>query len=128
MKTYDDSMARQFGELLDQLEAQLRASVQGRQQMDTADADATAHEVADQKDLASRDAESLVQQAQLDHAAAELQQVQAARHRLDLKEYGHCLDCGEAIDLRRLTALPAARHCAQCQARHESAHSPSGAH
>lgn len=125
MKTYDNSMARQFGDLLDQREAELRALAQGSQDLGDAQAQAVAHEVSDQKDAAARSADNAVLQAQSDHATQELQLVQAARLRLELKEYGRCLECGEAIDVRRLTAMPAAPYCTQCQTRHETTHAVS---
>ena len=42
--------------------------------------------------------------------------VEAALHRLDIGRYGDCADCGEPIGLQRLLVLPAAEHCAACQA------------
>ncbi len=126
MKTYDPGMARQFSELLDQREAQLRALLPGNQDLGLAEADG--HEVVDQKDAAARDAQSTVQQAQTDHAAHELRLVEEARHRLQAGGYGQCLECGEAMDVLRLTAMPAAALCTPCQARHERAHADAHTH
>jgi DnaK suppressor protein len=51
--------------------------------------------------------------------------VLAALTRLANTTYGRCLDCGEAIDLRRLNALPTAAYCTACQALHEQGKSSS---
>lgn len=51
---------------------------------------------------------------------AEIQEVEAALHRLDAGLYGDCSDCAEPIALQRLLIQPAARRCAWCQARHEA--------
>ena len=60
-----------------------------------------------------------VDEAKAEHAGDELMRVLAARHRLQDHSYGLCVACGEAIDLRRLNALPAASYCVACQAIHE---------
>ena len=46
----------------------------------------------------------------------EIRLVEAALHRLGIGRYGDCADCGEPIGLQRLLVLPAAEHCAACQA------------
>jgi RNA polymerase-binding protein DksA len=58
-------------------------------------------------------------QADLSRDAAELREIEAARHRLDEGSYGICADCGAAISFQRLQAEPAAARCVECQARHE---------
>ena len=52
---------------------------------------------------------------------SEIRQIDAAIARIDAGEYGTCLDCGQAIDPRRLAALPFAVHCTGCAAQHEGA-------
>ncbi len=44
----------------------------------------------------------------------EIQRIDAALARIDQGEYGECIDCGEAIDPRRLAADPAAALCLAC--------------
>ena len=78
--------------------------------------------VTDFKDIAAEQSRDVVDQVQADHAAHELEQVLVALQRVEDGSYGQCLDCGEAIDERRLTALPAAAYCVACQAVHEHAH------
>ena len=60
-----------------------------------------------------------VDQADLSRDAAELQDIAAARRRLDDGSYGICVDCGVAIGFERLHAEPEAARCIDCQARHE---------
>ena len=51
----------------------------------------------------------------------ELDEIEAAQTRLEAGRFGVCEDCGGAIPLARLRAMPTARHCLGCQARHEAA-------
>ena len=45
--------------------------------------------------------------------------VEHALHKFDDGTYGLCEACGARIDRARLEALPQARYCLDCQARHE---------
>jgi len=49
----------------------------------------------------------------------ELDEIHAAQARLETGSFGVCEDCGGAIPLPRLRAVPWARHCLGCQARDE---------
>ncbi|MBM5811350.1 MAG: TraR/DksA family transcriptional regulator [Gammaproteobacteria bacterium] len=49
-------------------------------------------------------------------AAAEIAQINRALSRLDQGNYGRCSRCGEAIDERRLRALPYSDRCIRCAA------------
>ena len=49
----------------------------------------------------------------------ELDEIQAAQARLETGSFGVCEDCGGAIPLPRLRAVPWARHCLGCQAKDE---------
>jgi len=49
----------------------------------------------------------------------ELDDIQAAQARLETGSFGVCEDCGGAIPLPRLRALPWARHCLGCQVKDE---------
>lgn len=44
----------------------------------------------------------------------ELGRIEQALKRLEKGEYGYCLECGEAIDPRRLAVDPAATRCIEC--------------
>jgi RNA polymerase-binding transcription factor DksA len=51
----------------------------------------------------------------------ELDELEAARRRLEAGAFGACEDCGGSIPLARLRAHPAARYCLPCQHRREAA-------
>jgi RNA polymerase-binding transcription factor DksA len=57
--------------------------------------------------------------AEVRHALAELNEVEAALARIRAGTYGDCRDCGEPIALARLSAYPTAMRCLACQERHE---------
>jgi len=57
--------------------------------------------------------------AEVRHALAELNEVEAALARMRAGTYGECRDCGEPIALARLSAYPTAMRCLACQQRHE---------
>ena len=44
----------------------------------------------------------------------EVQEIRGALARIEAGRYGLCAECGEAIDERRLDALPYATHCIDC--------------
>jgi DnaK suppressor protein len=46
--------------------------------------------------------------------AGELRRIDAALHRLEQGEHGWCVECGEAIDPKRLEIDPAAPRCRDC--------------
>lgn len=46
--------------------------------------------------------------------AAELRRIDAALNRLAQGEYGYCVECGEAIEEKRLAIDPPAPRCAAC--------------
>lgn len=71
--------------------------------------------VQDFKELAAEESRVEMDDVALARAALARRQVMAALQRLDEGSYGVCLACGEAIDARRLEALPAAALCRSCQ-------------
>lgn len=117
MKTYDSSQAPRFAQLLAQREQDLCALLRARDAL----GDARQEAVTDFKDLAAEESAGIVDEAQAEQAAQELEQVLAAQARLRDGKYGSCLQCGEPIDLRRLELLPATPNCTGCQATHEPA-------
>ncbi|MFH2068630.1 MAG: TraR/DksA C4-type zinc finger protein [Candidatus Omnitrophota bacterium] len=48
-----------------------------------------------------------------------LREVEEALVRIDKGKYGRCEKCGAKIEVKRLTAVPQARHCFGCQAKME---------
>jgi DnaK suppressor protein len=118
MKTFDIGLVSHFDKLLTLRERELCAVLSAR---DTADSEliGSSQGVTDFKDVAAEQSLAAVDEAQAEQAGYELEQVLAARRRLKDNTYGQCLDCGEAIDLGRLAAIPAAAYCAKCQAMRE---------
>ncbi|MDR3455118.1 MAG: TraR/DksA family transcriptional regulator [Rhodoferax sp.] len=119
METYNAQLAPRFSQLLAQREAELRAILHAADNLANETAGAEQHEVVDFKDVATEQTLAMVEDMKAEHAAQELQNVLDARRRLHDQSYGFCTRCGEAIDLRRLAAMPAAPFCASCQAEHE---------
>jgi DnaK suppressor protein len=76
-------------------------------------------DLLDFKDVAAEDRQAIIDEATLANATAELHQIVAALRRMNDGTYGECQDCGEPIDARRLSALPATPFCTPCQAIHE---------
>ncbi|MEK7447053.1 MAG: TraR/DksA family transcriptional regulator [candidate division NC10 bacterium] len=50
----------------------------------------------------------------------ELDEIYAAQARLETGTFGVCERCGQPIELARLRAIPATRHCLACQSRLEA--------
>jgi RNA polymerase-binding transcription factor len=44
-----------------------------------------------------------------------LQLIQEALGRIEKGVYGHCVECNEDVQVKRLEAVPWARHCIECQ-------------
>lgn len=118
MDTYDSKMAARFRAALAGRAIELGAIL--GQETEFA-REAGLHEVGDFKDAAVQAAIAGIDEAQAAHAAVELEQVRAALRRIEEGRYGECIDCGDAIDLRRLEAMPTAACCAPCQAVQERA-------
>jgi DnaK suppressor protein len=126
MNIYHSELADEFDQLLAKREQELCAVLHAREaQAESGEARA---EVNDFKDIAIEDSLAVVDEVQAENAAHELEQVLAARRRLHDHRYGECLDCGEPIDLRRLSAMPATAYCTGCQAVHEQEHAALARH
>ncbi|HZN47988.1 MAG TPA: TraR/DksA family transcriptional regulator [Ramlibacter sp.] len=117
-----DSLLRQMSRTLHQREAELRALLQEAAGANIAGDNPP--EVLDFKDVAAEETRAVVDEAAYAHAAGELSQVVAALRRVEDGTYGSCEDCGEAIDERRLRALPATPFCTACQTIHERPGTP----
>jgi DnaK suppressor protein len=44
-----------------------------------------------------------------------LREISDALHRIELGQYGVCMECEEQISIKRLDAVPWARYCVSCQ-------------
>ena len=120
MKTFHIGLTHDFDQILFLREQELCAVLNARDgNGKTATTDR--HVVMDFKDVAAEQLLATVDEAQAEHAALELEGVLAARRRLQDHTYGQCRDCDEAIDLGRLSAVPATAYCIACQALHETA-------
>lgn len=111
METYDTSMAARFRTLLLARAVDLNETLAHELEGVHAEAEAA----GDFKDVAARDAQSGIEEAQTAHAAHELVRVEAALRRILDGTYGRCLACDEPIALQRLVAMPAAAYCVDCQ-------------
>lgn len=73
-------------------------------------------------DLADKAANSYTKEflfGQTDHDRVILQLVEEALQRVRGSSYGLCVHCEEEVQLKRLEAVPWARHCIACQEKQE---------
>ena len=89
----------------------LRAGAQEASERELASADQHPAE------LATETIERELDQSVVQHALAELTEIEAALQRLDDGKYGLCEGCGQPIAEARLDAMPAARYCVEDQAK-----------
>lgn len=61
-----------------------------------------------------------VRDAEKERDVGELRAIEGALARIELGEYGRCVDCGCTIPDERLEAEPAAARCVRCEARREA--------
>lgn len=117
MSTYQASMAEQLSRLLSTRELELRQALQA---LNEDNESASLQEVSDFKEVALRSNDAAFDERQATRIEQAARRVEAARQRLVSGHYGQCLACGQAIDLRRLLALPEAELCMDCQRQKES--------
>ena len=77
--------------------------------------DGKAFEALDAADASASDLEQYFGAALAELAAQALQQVDQALARLERGDYGLCRDCNEKISHKRLTAVPFALRCRECE-------------
>jgi RNA polymerase-binding transcription factor DksA len=80
--------------------------------------------LAEQRDAAETSDEQADELAWLGHEAAALRQTDAALRRLAAGRYGTCTQCGLAIPVERLLAMPSAERCLACQTAAEQSAAP----
>jgi DnaK suppressor protein len=83
------------------------------------DAPPTRTDVLDAPELSLVDNLKAVQADLSDRDRALLVEIRDALQRFDDDQYGICVDCGEAVELGRLRAVPWAARCASDQERFE---------
>ncbi len=118
MQTYDTAQLRQFNRLLVQRESDLLAAI-GDTGAGAAANEAGLRDVVDFKEIATEQLACDVDEAKAGRAWQELDELLSARRRLADHSYGMCVDCGDAIDPRRLALVPTAAYCTACQEFHE---------
>lgn len=104
-------------------QSELAAEIDAARQTDIATAKAkgiAATDVNDLKDQASNRERTTLLDAEVQRDRNELADVNAALARIADGTYGTCIDCAEPVDLQRLTAIPAAARCMECQTQFES--------
>ncbi len=70
-------------------------------------------------ELASDASEKAVMYGRMESESGELQEIREALERLENGTFGPCENCGEAIPLERLEAIPYARLCVKCKSAEE---------
>jgi len=84
------------------------------------------HAPADIGDQSSGDTLADMSLALIDRHIQEIRDIEAARARVEDREYGICHDCGEDIGFERLRAWPTATRCIVCQQQHERVYAHAG--
>ncbi len=72
-------------------------------------------ETPDPVDLAVRNYSKNVMLAVSENESRQLVLIDEAIQRVDDKVYGDCQNCGNPVNQKRLTAIPWARYCLNCQ-------------
>jgi|SRR5215211_7361344 DnaK suppressor protein len=72
-------------------------------------------ETPDPVDLAVRNYSKNVMLAVSENESRQLALIDEALLRLEDKEYGDCQNCGKEVNPKRLSAIPWARYCLECQ-------------
>jgi DnaK suppressor protein len=103
-----------LGEMLALRESALREDL-SREQSNLDDYQQMAGEVPDAGDQATADVIIDINHAEVNRDIAELNEIAAAKERLDKNEYGLCADCGIDVPLERLQVQPTALRCVPCQ-------------
>ena len=111
--------AQSIKQQLEQRKRQLNAEMQGM--MRTARHDRRSERGADEQDVAEADTRSDIDLAVIQMKAETITRIDAALRRLDQGSHGDCVECGERISAERLSALPFALRCRDCEESREKA-------
>ncbi|HEV8394979.1 MAG TPA: TraR/DksA C4-type zinc finger protein [Vicinamibacterales bacterium] len=111
--------AQNIKRLLEQRKRQLTAEMQGM--MRTVRHESRSERTADEQDVAESDTRSDIDLAVIQMKAETVARIDAALRRLDQGGHGDCVECGEKISIERLTALPFALRCRDCEESREKA-------
>jgi len=113
----DEHATQKHAAALRRKEAELTASLTNREGL-------AAEPQADLYDEIQSAADRALVIQTLDRASTLLREVRAALDRLAHGSYGCCVQCGEEINPKRLTALPWAALCLNCQEVADGAENP----
>jgi len=105
--------------LLEQRKRQLNAEMQGM--IRTVRHESRGERTADEQDVAESDTRSDIDLAVIQMKAETVARIDAALRRLDQGGHGDCVECGEKISIERLTAMPFALRCRDCEQSREKA-------
>ena len=111
--------AQNIKQLLEQRKRHLAAEMQGM--MRTVRHESRGERTADEQDVAESDTRSDIDLAVIQMKAETVARINAALRRLDQGGHGDCVECGEKISIERLTALPFALRCRDCEESRERA-------
>jgi DnaK suppressor protein len=111
--------AQDIRRLLEQRKRQLNADMQGM--MRAVRQESRGERTADEQDVAESDTRSDIDLAVIQMKAETVARIDAALRRLDQGGHGDCVECGEKISIERLTAMPFALRCRECEASREKA-------
>ena len=111
--------AQNIRQLLEQRKRQLTAEMQGM--MRDVRREGRAARAADEQDEAEADTRSDIDLAVIQLKSETVARIDAALRRLDQGNHGDCVECGEKISIERLTALPFALRCRDCEESREKA-------
>ena len=110
---------RKLRQLLEARRKQLTVEMQGM--MRDVRAGRADERAADEQDVAESYQRSDVDLAVVQMKAETVARIDAALKRLDQGGHGDCVECGEKISIERLTALPFALRCKDCEESREKA-------
>ena len=111
--------AQDIRRLLETRKRQLNADMQGM--MRTVRQESRGERSADEQDVAESETRSDIDLAVIQMKAETVARIDAALRRLDQGGHGDCVECGEKISIERLTAMPFALRCRECEASREKA-------
>jgi DnaK suppressor protein len=114
--TFDKYVLLQFKSGLREQERSLHESIDQAEKTIRELGDAEPRDIADAASGQSLEVSVI---AQVTQNRSRLRLVQLALERIRVGTFGTCAECGDAISLRRLQAVPWANHCIQWQERYE---------
>ncbi|MGC8213155.1 TraR/DksA family transcriptional regulator [Ralstonia pseudosolanacearum] len=116
MSRFTEAQWKRLRTLLDEQEARVQRQLSA---LGGSTVPASREAPLENADLADEEAGDQTNDVMLARYRRELEQLNAARERMQQRHYGICLDCGEAIPFLRLQAQPTAICCLPCQTARE---------